>query len=116
MTDGVPDPLYEAFGRLVRKHRENGKKENRLTQDRLGALVGLSRTSITNIEKGRQHVSLHQLYRIADALGVTPDVLLPPPPTPGTSKLAQLLPPGTEPEITKWADALTPRKAKPETP
>jgi len=112
VTDGVPDPLYEAFGKLVHQHR---KRVDRMTQDRLGALVGLSRTSITNIEKGRQHVSLHQLYRIADALGVTPDLLLPVPPKPGTSKLAQKLPPGTDPEITQWAATLKPRKAKPET-
>ena len=80
-----------------------------MTQDRLGTLVGLSRTSITNIEKGRQHVSLHQLYRIADVLGVTPDMLLPPTPRPGVSQLAQKLPPDTEPEIAKWADTLTSR-------
>ena len=77
-----------------------------MTQDRLGTLVGLSRTSITNIEKGRQHVSLHQLYRIADALGIAPDVLMPPPPRPGVSELARKLPPDTEPEITRWADSL----------
>ena len=77
VTDDTKGYLYEVFGRLVHKHRKSGKDV--MTQDRLGKLVGLSRTSITNIEKGRQHVSLHQLYRIADALGVTPDILLPPP-------------------------------------
>jgi len=80
-----------------------------MTQDRLATLVGLSRTSITNIEKGRQRVSLHQLYRISDALGISPDMLLPLLPNLGVSKLAQALPPGTEPEITRWADTLTPR-------
>ena len=77
-----------------------------MTQERLGTLVGLSRTSITNIEKGRQHVPLHQLYRIADALDVTPTMLLPPPPTAGVSALAQKLPAGTELAISKWADTL----------
>ena len=48
-----------------------------MTQERLGRLVGLSRTSITNIEKGRQHISLHQLFAIAEALRVRPDMLLP---------------------------------------
>ena len=80
-----------------------------MTQHRLGMLVGLSRTSITNIEKGRQHVSLHQVFRIADALGITPDMLLPAPPRSGVSDLAQKLPPGTEREISKWADTLTAR-------
>lgn len=80
-----------------------------MTQDRLGKLVGLSRTSITNIEKGRQNVSLHQLYRIAEVLEIKPEMLLPPPPTPGTSKLAQRLPPGTDLEIARWADTLVAR-------
>ncbi len=80
-----------------------------MTQERLGKLVGLSRTSITNIEKGRQHVSLHQFFRIADALEVTPETVLPSQPTPGISKLARRLPPGTEPAITMWADTLIAR-------
>ena len=107
MMDVIRGHLYEAFGRLVYKHRKSRK--DAMTQDRLGALVGLSRTSITNIEKGRQHVSLHQLYRIADALEVTPAMLLPPPQKPGMSELAKKLPAGTEPEISKWADTLTRR-------
>ena len=39
--------------------------------------VGLTRTSITNIEKGRQKVLLHQVYDIARALGTTPTSILP---------------------------------------
>lgn len=105
VVDNAQRRLYKGFGRLVHQHRK-GKREP-MTQDRLGTLVGLSRTSITNIENGRQHVSLHQLYRIADALGIAPDMLLPMPPKPGVSRLAQILPEGTEPEIAKWADSLT---------
>lgn len=67
------DPLYSAFGRLVRHHRERLK----LTQDQLGERIGLSRTSITNIERGRQKVLLHQFFRLAESLGVSPDALLP---------------------------------------
>lgn len=65
--------LYEAFGRNLRKLRS----EVGLTQDDLAAKVGLGRTSITNIEKGRQHVSLHQVFQLADAIGVSPQQLLP---------------------------------------
>ena len=107
MADEAKRVLYEAVGRLVHQHRK-GRKDP-MTQDRLGTLVGLSRTSITNIEKGRQHVSLHQLYHIAGALGIPVEALLPPPQRPGGSELARKLPPGTEPEITKWADTLTAR-------
>lgn len=108
MTDGALDPLYEAFGRLVQLHR---KRTKGMTQEKLGVHVGLSRTSITNIEKGRQHVSLHQLFAIAKALKVAPEVLLPSAPDgAGTSWVAEKLPPGTEPAITQWADKLVPRK------
>jgi transcriptional regulator with XRE-family HTH domain len=37
----------------------------------------LSRTSITNIERGRQPVQLHTLYKIAALLDAEPTALLP---------------------------------------
>jgi transcriptional regulator with XRE-family HTH domain len=67
------EPIYGEFGRLVRGHRQRLK----LTQDQLAERVGLSRTSITNIETGRQKVLLHQLFQIAESLEITPDALLP---------------------------------------
>jgi transcriptional regulator with XRE-family HTH domain len=113
VTDGGLDPLYEAFGRLVQLHR---KRTKGMTQEKLGSHVGLSRTSITNIEKGRQHVSLHQLFAIAQALKVAPETLLPSlAEGSGTSWLAEKLPPGTEREITQWADKLVSRKTETET-
>lgn len=48
-----------------------------MTQDDIATRVGLSRTSITNIELGRQHVTLHVLYALADAIGSKPSDLLP---------------------------------------
>lgn len=48
-----------------------------LTQEDLSRRVGLSRTSITNMEQGTQHVSLHHLFDLASALGITPNELLP---------------------------------------
>lgn len=99
-----PDPVYQAFGKLVRLHREGLEG---MTQEKLGHLVGLSRTSITNIEKGRQHVALHQLLAIADALTARPEALLP---SAGKadhpSRLAKKLPPGTDKEIAEWVDKL----------
>jgi transcriptional regulator with XRE-family HTH domain len=67
------EPVYVEFGRLVRGHRQRLK----LTQDQLAERVGLSRTSITNIEQGRQKVLLHQIFRIAESLEVSPETLLP---------------------------------------
>lgn len=69
-----PDALYVEFGRLVREHRLRLK----LTQIELARKIGLTRTSVTNIEKGRQKVLLHQVFLIADALGVSAESLVPP--------------------------------------
>lgn len=65
--------LYEEFGRRLAAVR----KSKRLSQENLGVLVGLSRTSITNIERGRQCIQLHQLYQFASALRTDLDQLLP---------------------------------------
>jgi transcriptional regulator with XRE-family HTH domain len=67
--------FYAEVGRRVRLARERAG----LTQDVLAGRVALSRTSVTNIEKGRQKVLLHTLCNLADALGVTPEVLMPEP-------------------------------------
>lgn len=68
-----PRTFYSEFGRLVRSHRNRLK----LTQGQLAERIGLSRTSITNIEQGRQKILLHQLYQLADALQINPSTLLP---------------------------------------
>ncbi len=73
---GVPAPvdrLYAAFGRRIRELR-TGRE---LSQQTLAKRVGLTRTSITNVEGGRQHVSLGLIYRLAGALGEPPERLLP---------------------------------------
>jgi transcriptional regulator with XRE-family HTH domain len=67
------EPIYLDFGQRLRKARRQAK----LTQEALGKRVGLSRTSITNIEQGNQHVGLHLLYELAKAVGVRPVDLLP---------------------------------------
>lgn len=66
--------VYRQFGELVRKHRQR----LHFTQDRLGEHVGLTRTSITNIERGHQKVLLHQFLLLAQALQISPEALLPP--------------------------------------
>jgi DNA-binding XRE family transcriptional regulator len=69
------DALYRAFGKnLVRLRHEQRPK--RFSQEQLARLVGLSRTSIVNIEKGRHHLVIHQLLEFARALKVRPEVLL----------------------------------------
>jgi transcriptional regulator with XRE-family HTH domain len=68
----MPDTFNEELGRRIRTAR-TGK----LTQEKLGKLVGLSRTAITNIECGRQRLLVDQLVDIAAAIGVTTESLLP---------------------------------------
>lgn len=46
------------------------RKTRRLSQEQLGKRVGLSRTSVTNIERGRQHVNLEMARLFMAALGV----------------------------------------------
>lgn len=65
--------VYVEFGARVRRIRTGAG----LTQEQLAERVSLSRTAITNIEKGKQQVALHQLLDIAAALGVSAQSLLP---------------------------------------
>jgi len=65
--------LYADFGRRLRRAR----RQARLSQSRLAELVGLSRTSVTNIERGHQHFPMHMLHRFAEALHVRAVELLP---------------------------------------
>lgn len=65
--------VYETLGKLVRATRKHAG----LTQEELGRRVGLTRTSITNLEKGRQRIQVHTLYELASALDLDPQDLLP---------------------------------------
>lgn len=67
------DPIYAMFGNRVRALRE----EKRFTQEELARRVDLSRVSITNIERGRHRVLLHQVVEIAEALDAKPTDLMP---------------------------------------
>ncbi len=71
--------LYETLGVRLKQLREGqaGGKRGRLTQGELAELVGLERTSITNIESGNQKVPLHVLFRICEQLNVSVTDLLP---------------------------------------
>lgn len=66
-------PFYVLIGAEVRVAREAAE----LSQQQLAAAVGVTRTSITNLEAGRQQTPLHVLYAIADACGVPLKTLLP---------------------------------------
>ena len=101
---GSTERLYAEFGALVAAHRQ---RLEGMTQAELGRRIGLSRTSVTNIEQGRHRVSLHQFLCIASALEVAPEALLPhllrkqP-----VSRMADLLPEGLPKDLVEWADRL----------
>ncbi|WDJ94225.1 helix-turn-helix domain-containing protein [Xanthomonas campestris] len=67
--------IYEPLGRAIAQRRSRVA----LTQLELASMIGVSRASIANTERGRQTVSVHNLYAIAQALQV--------------DSLAELLPP-----------------------
>jgi len=69
----MSEEIYKLLGDKIRSSR----KSIGLTQDELGKKIGFSRTSITNIEQGRQMIQIHTLYKIADTLNTDPRLLLP---------------------------------------
>jgi len=56
---------------------KEAREQARVTQDQLAAAVGLSRTSITNIERGRQGVQVSTLVNISRTLGKSVADLIP---------------------------------------
>lgn len=65
--------LYHQLGERVKQQR----KQRSLTQSQLATATGMLRTTIANIEGGRQKASLHVLYTLSIALGVDVCTLLP---------------------------------------
>jgi len=68
-------PFYVEVGERIRSARQEGG----LTQDALAEAVNLTRTSIGNIESGRQRPLLHTVAAIARALKRDVVALLPAP-------------------------------------
>ena len=68
------DRLHRALGAEIRSLRDDAGD----SQGDLAEVLGLSRTSVVNIEAGRQRPPLVTLYRIAEVYGVEIAALLPP--------------------------------------
>jgi transcriptional regulator with XRE-family HTH domain len=73
--------LQRAFGRRLQEARTAKGRDQR----ELSGALRLTRTSVSNLERGKQRVSLDQVYEAARFLGVPVSELLPP--------LAEVLPP-----------------------
>jgi transcriptional regulator with XRE-family HTH domain len=94
----VEHQLYVQLGKLVRAKRDQAD----LTQGQLAERIGLTRTSISNIENGRQKIQLHTLYALATALGVPVEILLPPVDVYQSEALEERLPNNLIPEEREW--------------
>jgi transcriptional regulator with XRE-family HTH domain len=70
-------PQQAIFYRRLGENIRAARKRSKLSQDALAKLVGLTRTSLTNIENGRQHPPLHTLCEIVKNLRVDIAELLP---------------------------------------
>ena len=66
------EDFYIQLGLLIRKARIDAD----LTQQELADALVISRTSLTNIEKGNQRMLVHTLIDIAHSLGIKPIELL----------------------------------------
>lgn len=58
------EPVYAKFGEILRTCR----LEQRMSQVDLAQEIGISRSSLSNIEAGRQRVYLDQCFKFASAL------------------------------------------------
>lgn len=68
--------FYADLGAKIRARRE----AMGLTQAALADEIGISRTSLTNIEGGRQRLLVDQLAQLCSTLSVSPSELVPPNP------------------------------------
>lgn len=87
--------LYVQLGRLLRQRR----RERGLTQEQVGKSLDLTRTSITNIEQGRQGMSVATLVAIARVLEAEPQQLLAD--AVRGAELASQLPASVPPEVAE---------------
>lgn len=71
------DNLESRFNKQLGTNIQKLRKNRGLKQSELSEALGLKRTSITNIEKGTQKISLFDLYVIALQLNVTLEELMP---------------------------------------
>ena len=68
------DGLYRVAGRTIRDRR----LACHLTQDAVAARLGMLRSSVANIEAGRQRAPLHVYYALCVLLRIAPRDLFPP--------------------------------------
>jgi len=58
--------ILKVFGTNLRKYRE----ERNISQERFAEMAGLHRTYISDVERFQRSISLGNVQKIADALGI----------------------------------------------
>ena len=69
-------PKMQIIYRLVAFRIEYNREKAGMTQEKLAKAIGLDRTTVVNIERGRQRILLHTIKDIAVALNIKPVELL----------------------------------------
>lgn len=73
ISDSKIDVFYKDAGKSVKAARIKAG----VSQTTLAGQIGFNRSSIANLEAGRQRITLHVFCLIAEALNVKPAALLP---------------------------------------
>lgn len=72
-TQNFNTALYQLVGEKIRKQREL----QQITQEKMANAAGILRTTLSNIENGRQQPAIHILFSIASALQTDVFTLIP---------------------------------------
>ena len=67
----MSDERVVEFGRTIRRLR----KERKISQEELAALAGVDRSYMGHVERGTKNVTIRNVFKISDALRVSPAVL-----------------------------------------
>lgn len=65
--------MLERFGQRLKKLR----RQQSVSQERLAELAGLHRTYVSGVERGKHNISLENIEKLAEALGVPMGKLMP---------------------------------------
>ncbi len=74
MGCGMTDPKVVFGQRLIEVRKRLG-----WSQERLALESGIARSYLGGVERGQRNIALLNIYRLAEALDVTPSALLEPP-------------------------------------
>jgi DNA-binding XRE family transcriptional regulator len=67
--------LFVLIGERIRQLRR--MQSPQMNQERLGKLLGLTRTSITNIERGKQKLTVDTLFKLCEMFSVEVSEIVP---------------------------------------